>query len=216
MVITVGGIKGGVGKTTIATNLAVWLSRKNADVLLVDADEQQSASHYMAYRDEVTGDKAGFSLVQLKGASVRNEVEKLRPRYDHIIIDTGGRDTTSQRAALFASDTYLLPFAPRGLDVWTMEQVLEMLGEIQITRATPLSVYSFLNRADVSGPENAEAREALKDNDELNFVDFPLGNRKVFGKSSTGGLSVFEWTPVDAKATDEADRLFSHIMKTKP
>jgi chromosome partitioning protein len=34
MIITVGGIKGGTGKTTIATNLTVWLSQQGADVLL--------------------------------------------------------------------------------------------------------------------------------------------------------------------------------------
>ena len=39
MIYTLGGIKGGTGKTTIATNLAIMLSRAGRDVLLVDADD---------------------------------------------------------------------------------------------------------------------------------------------------------------------------------
>ena len=43
MIFTTGGIKGGSGKTTLATNLAVYLSSKGRDVLFVDADDQGSA-----------------------------------------------------------------------------------------------------------------------------------------------------------------------------
>ena len=40
---------------------------------------------------------------------MRTEVLELAPKYDHVIIDTGGRDTTSQRAALSVSDILLIP-----------------------------------------------------------------------------------------------------------
>jgi chromosome partitioning protein len=46
MIFTTGGIKGGSGKTTIATNLAVHLSNKGRDVLFVDADDQGSAHEF--------------------------------------------------------------------------------------------------------------------------------------------------------------------------
>ena len=46
MVYTVGGIKGGSGKTTIATNLAVMLHNKGRDVLFVDADDQETATDF--------------------------------------------------------------------------------------------------------------------------------------------------------------------------
>jgi hypothetical protein len=41
-----------------------------------------------------------YTCVKLTGASVRTEVLAMSKKYDHIIIDAGGRDTTSQRAAL--------------------------------------------------------------------------------------------------------------------
>ena len=53
MIVVCGGIKGGGGKTTIATNLAVMRSQAGKDVLSVDADEQDSASDFALVRNEV-------------------------------------------------------------------------------------------------------------------------------------------------------------------
>lgn len=215
MIFTVGGIKGGTGKTTISTNLAVWLSKKGKDVLLVDADEQESASDFTAWREENLQDNIGYTLVQLHGATLRRQVEQMRSKYDHIVIDTGGRDTASQRAALFVSDIYLLPFAPRSYEIWTLSKVQALLSEIQSGRATPLQIYSFLNKADTRGADNNEATEVLRENEELNFVDYPIINRKAFATAASKGLSVFEMTPADEKAINEVDALFHHITGIK-
>jgi chromosome partitioning protein len=215
MIYTVGGIKGGTGKTTLSTNLTVWLSRQGADVLLVDADEQESATDFTAWREETLKDDIGYTLVQLHGATLRRQVEQMRPKYDHIVIDTGGRDTASQRAALFISDIYLLPFAPRSYEIWTLSKVQALLSEIQGSRATPLQLYSFLNKADTRGPDNSEAIEVLSDNEELNYVDFPIINRKAFATAASKGLSVFEMTPADEKAINEVEALFRHITGIK-
>ncbi|MFC5413153.1 AAA family ATPase [Larkinella bovis] len=215
MVFTIGGIKGGTGKTTISTNLAVWLSKKGADVLLVDADEQESASDFTAWREETKKGQLGYTLVQLNGPTVRRQIEQLRPKYDHIVIDTGGRDTASQRAALFVSDVYLIPFAPRSYEIWTLSKVQALLSEIQGSRSMPLQVYSFLNKADTRGADNNEATEVLKDNEELNFVDYPIINRKAFATAASKGLSVFEMMPTDEKAVFEVEALFTHVTGIK-
>ena len=215
MILTVGGIKGGTGKTTVATNLTIWLSSQGADVLLVDADEQESASDFTAWRDETTGGKPGYTLVQLNGSTVRRQVEQLRPKYDHIVIDTGGRDTASQRAALFVSDVYLIPFAPRSYEIWTLGKVLSLMDEIQSSRSTVLRVYSFLNKADARGLDNGEATGVLLENEALNYVDYPIVNRKAFASAASKGLSVFEMTPTDEKAVLETQRLFNHILTSE-
>jgi len=215
MIFTVGGIKGGTGKTTISTNLAVWLSQRGADVLLVDADEQESASDFTAWREETKNGQLGYTLVQLNGPTVRRQIEQLRPKYDHIVIDTGGRDTASQRAALFVSDVYLIPFAPRSYEIWTLSKVQALLSEIQGSRPEPLQVYSFLNKADTRGADNSEATEVLRENEELNFVDYPVINRKAFATAASKGLSVFEMAPTDEKAVSEVEALFSHVTGIK-
>lgn len=211
MIFTVGGIKGGTGKTTLSTNLAVWLSQQGADVLLVDADEQESATDFTAWREQYLEGEIGYTLVQLHGSTLRKQVEQMRPKYDHIVIDTGGRDTASQRAALFVSDRYLLPFPPRSFDIWTINKVLNLLNEIEGNRTSPLQVFSFLNKADASGQDNAEAMEVLQDSPELNYVNLPVVNRKIFATAASKGLSIFEHVPADKKAISETESLFRHI-----
>jgi chromosome partitioning protein len=123
MILTVGGIKGGSGKTTIATNLAVISAIRGEDVLLIDADDQETSSDFTILRNEQHPDKPSYTSIKLTGAAVRTETSRLADKYETIIIDTGGRDTTSQRAALSISDILLVPFVPRSFDVWTLEKV---------------------------------------------------------------------------------------------
>ncbi|MBO0952961.1 AAA family ATPase [Fibrella forsythiae] len=211
MVILVGSQKGGVGKTTIATNLAAWLVKQGADVLLVDADDQGSAADFTAWR-ESNLEKCGYTLVQLTGINVRKQIEALRPKYDHIVIDTGGRDTTSQRAAMFVCDIYLSPFAPRSYDLWTVTKVATLIDEIQAGRAEPFTAYSFLSKADIKSADNREVAQALQDYPQLTFLPFAISNRKAFANSASKGLAVFEMDEPDRKAVAELDALFNHIL----
>lgn len=210
MVIVVGSQKGGVGKTTVATNLAAWLAQAGAETLLVDADDQGSAADFTAYREETKG-ATGFTLVQLTGSNVRKQVESMRAKYEHIVIDTGGRDTTSQRAAMFACDVFLTPFNPRSYDLWTVDKVCSLVDEIQSTRSEPMQAYTFINRADIRSQDNRQMAEALAQYPQLTFLPFPLSNRKAFANSAALGLAVFEMEEPDQKAVAEIDALFNAV-----
>ena len=128
MIIVVGGIKGGSGKTTAATNLAVFRAAQGCDVLLVDADDQESSYSFAQVRSE-TKPASSFSCIKLTGTPVGRECRKLSGKYQDIIIDVGGRDTASQRSALSVADIALVPFKPRSLDVWTLGQAAQMISE---------------------------------------------------------------------------------------
>ena len=132
MIIVCGGIKGGTGKTTIASNLAALRARTH-DVLLVDADEQESATIFTSIRKSERPDLPQFTSVILRDEQVRRELDRLSSKYDDVIIDTGGRDTRSQRAGLSIADMLLLPFNPRSLDIWTIENVEVLLKDIPTT-----------------------------------------------------------------------------------
>jgi chromosome partitioning protein len=131
MIIVVGGIKGGSGKTTVATNLAVMRAADGHDVLLIDADDQETASDFTILRNERIPAGAGYTSIKLTGPAVRTETLRLAGKYGDIILDTGGRDTTSQRAALSVAHVLLVPFVPRSFDVWTLEKVSALVGEMR-------------------------------------------------------------------------------------
>ena len=53
MILAIGNIKGGVGKSTLTANIAVALAQSGADVLVIDGDEQASAATFAAIRSEL-------------------------------------------------------------------------------------------------------------------------------------------------------------------
>jgi chromosome partitioning protein len=214
MIIIVGGIKGGSGKTTVATNLAVIRASEGHDVLLIDADDQETATDFTAMRNEFRPDGAGYTSIKLTGRSVRTETLRLAGKYEDIVIDTGGRDTTSQRAALAIAHTLLVPFVPRSFDVWTIEKVSELVNEMRAANPE-LMAYTFINRADPRGQDNDETAEVLKEADILTFIDTPLGSRKAFSNAAAAGLSVIELRPPDPKATEEFMDLYRYVFGGK-
>lgn len=210
-IITVGGIKGGSGKTTIAVNITIELSKINNDILLVDADDQESATEFTKWRNNNLNNKSGYTAIKLSGETVRTEILKLKKKYDYIIIDTGGRDTASQRAALSASDVYLVPFVPRSIDIWTVERVENLIKEMKSVNTDLLSV-AFINKADPRGKDNEEAATIISEIENLNLLNSQICSRKSYCNSITHGLGISEHLPKDHKANQEFVK-FMHEIK---
>ncbi|MCB0195524.1 MAG: AAA family ATPase [Anaerolineae bacterium] len=214
MKIVVGGIKGGSGKTTVATNLAV-LSAREHDVLLIDADDQETSTDFTVLRNERLPEGAGYTSIKLTGSAVRTETLRLSSKYDTILIDTGGRDTASQRAALSIADVLLVPFVPRSFDIWTLEKVSHLVEEMRAANPE-LSAYIFINRADPRGQDNDESAEILKEATGLEFINTPLGTRKAFSNAAAQGLGVVELKPQDPKASEEILTLYQYVFNVNP
>jgi chromosome partitioning protein len=130
MIVTVSNQKGGVGKSTIAVNLAACFARDGKDVLLVDADEQGSALDWKAERP------SNLPPVQTVGLPVDNlhkEMQSLADRYDVIVIDGGGRITKTARAAVVVADVVLVPTLPSRPDIASTEDFFEKVIEVAQT-----------------------------------------------------------------------------------
>jgi chromosome partitioning protein len=211
MIIVIGGIKGGSGKSTLATNLTVIRALDGKRVLLVDADEQRSASDWAEHRDSL-GITTPWTTVSLLGAGVRTQLLKMAKDYDDVIVDTGGRDTTSQRSALTVADIFLAPFQPRSLDVWTAGKVVSLVEEIR-TINPKLRAYAVINRADPQGVDNQDAAEILKESEGITYLTATIGQRKAFANAAAEGLGIVELKAQDKKATAEIKLLCSVLFE---
>jgi chromosome partitioning protein len=215
MIYTLGGIKGGTGKTTIATNLAIMLSKAGRDVLLVDADDQGTSTLFTARRNEMLENKAGYSAIRLREMDVYQQVLNMKDRFSDIVIDTGGRDTKSQRSALVVSDVYILPFRPRSFDIWTLYDSIELIEDCRMINPK-LKAVGMLNQADFKASSENEETKRLFVEDEtikksLMLLDAPLSIRKAFATAAAGGLSVVEQKTKDQKAIAEIQRFYDLV-----
>lgn len=211
MIFTFGHTKGGVGKSTIALNFAIERIRAGVDVLLIDGDPRQtSLSKAIAIRNE-SGQAPAVPCIVLDDArALRQQVALLRPKYQDILIDVGGKDSQALRAALTVTDLLILPVAPESVELWAIDDLLDVITDAQALHT--FGVLALLNRAKVAGRDNEEARALLAEYPELTLLAPSLGQRSVFGSAFGRGQSVVEYRPRNTKAIAELRDVMNAIL----
>lgn len=211
MVIVVGGIKGGSGKTTLSTNLCVLKALSGQKILLVDTDQQKSSSEWAEHRESLNIETP-WTTIQLEGEAVRTQIPKLKKDYDEVIVDVGAGNTNSQRAALMVATILIAPFQPRCLDVWTVDKLSNLIQEARMFNAD-LKVFAVINKAEARGKDNCRAVEVLKKMSKVECLENMICQRKAFSNAIAEGLGVIELKPKDLKAISEIQNLNDTITK---
>ena len=175
------------------------------------SDKQGTARAFTQLRADVLG-APGYTAVSLQGAEIRTQLRMLRTKYQSVIVDVGGRDTASLRAALTVADLLIVPVLPATFDMWSLEPLDDLIQEAKEIN-TDLRVLALLNAADAQGRDNAEA--ALIIGEKAGFEYFPhrIVRRKAFRNASPAGLCVLECRPSDEKAINEFTLLANHVFR---
>jgi len=213
MIYTVGNTKGGVGKTTLAVNLAIARALAGRDVWLIDGDRQGTAQMAISIRAD-TGHTPNIACASYPdGVTLRTQVKHQASKFEDIIIDAGGRDSSALRAALVLSDVLIVPFQPRSYDVWALNDMAALIDEARSVR-DGLRAFAVLNCADSgdSSIDNKEAAEAVADYPQFEYLAAPIRRRKSFANAAGQGLSVLELKPTDKKAVHELNTLINLLF----
>ena len=212
-IIVVGGEKGGTGKTTIAVNLATMRARDKGDTILVDAEPtQQNSSLWCLSRDE-SGIKPRLTSVSKIGKTLRNDLLSLGQKYETVIVDTGGQDSTELRASLLAADTIVSPLRPSQFDIWTLDRMDKLVSEAKLINEK-LKAYILLNAVHTN-PRIDEVKQAIEHFNDCNYqfinlLPFVLYERRIYRKV-VGGFSVHDFG-TDIKAEAELNQLYKAVF----
>jgi chromosome partitioning protein len=205
MIVGVLNQKGGVGKTTIAVNIASFLGKSGQRVLLVDADPQGSALAWSSARSI----EPIFPVVGMAKPTLHRDLPTLAAHYDAVIIDGAPRVNDLARAAILASDIVLIPIQPSPYDVWATAETVNLIREARQFKETLQAVF-VINRRIANTAIGRDVSTALEQ-----FVDVPvlgasLTQRVIFAESAAKGLSVIEVAP-KSEATKELERLVKQL-----
>jgi chromosome partitioning protein len=194
--VTIAQQKGGAGKTTIAAQLAVAWAEAGRKVALIDVDPQASLAAWHRIRVEALGDGAGgLHLSAVPGWKLATEVDRLKPGFELILIDSPPHAETDARVAVRAADLVLVPIQPSPMDLWATQPTLDLARK---EKAPALLV---LNRMPPRGKLPDAVRQKLAE-DRLPLADSALGNRVAFAASMMDGRGVVETAPRDAAAAE--------------
>lgn len=212
MIVLIGSEKGGTGKTTIATSLAAMRADEGYDVLLLDTDPQGTATYWNRLRDQTQAQK--ITCVQVFG-EVDREIRKLASKYDEIIIDAGGRDSSELRSSILVAGKIIIPLQPSQFDIWTITQMAKIVEKAKILNKQ-LQAYILLNLASTHpyAKEIEEAQEAIKgaNFEHLELSEVVIRKRNSFQKAASQGLSVSELEN-ESNAVSEITKLYKEIYE---
>jgi chromosome partitioning protein len=183
--------KGGVGKTTVSTHLAVAAERLGLVTVILDLDPQPSSSLWADHREETSPAVVGAQAARLN-VFLRQAREQ---EADLIILDTPPKaDGTASEAAAHA-DAILIPVQPKPIDLDALPQT------IQLARASRKPYFVVLNNAPIQGTEVADATEALTKAG-IEVAPIVLHSRKAFYSHMQQGQTAEEFDPSGKAAAE--------------
>lgn len=219
MLVVIANQKGGVGKTTLSVNLAVMSAMAGKKTILFDTDKQMSALNWADLRQGSEG--AVHIPCYPKYGRIGHDLSAAKNDYEVIIVDAGGKDSTEMRQAITICDKLIVPLRPSQFDIWTTNQMEEMVKDIEEKIEGKINANLVINgcSSNMFVKESQVFKETLKDFAEVfNIMDSEVCDRKIFRDSAMMGLNIFEFKKDDkgtstANARNEMKNLYKEIFE---
>jgi len=212
MIISVTNLKGGVGKSTISRNIAVYFAQKGEKVCIVDTDiEQQTTLDWRGRRKE------GVALDVFPLQSAENLVKQVKSYlkdYDIIVIDGVPQLEAVTTKMILLSDLVLIPITPSIDDLKSFERFVDRVNDAKALVERNIITFLLLNKFSGRNNEDLQMREAMNyfKAFDIDALDSTLADRVAHKRSSKYGLTVLEWEE-DPKGQKEVQKVCEEVEK---
>jgi chromosome partitioning protein len=206
MIIALTNSKGGVGKSTLAVHLAVWLSEQGRAVALVDADVQAASSVWM---QEAAPAMKVFRLQTPD--DILEQVPPLRNEFADLVIDGPAGLSEVTRTILFVADLTLLPCGPSVLDLRAANDAIRVVRQAQRIRHGPPQAVLVPNKLQVQTRLSQELLQTARS------LEIPAAGglrlRQSYADAAGQGQVVWRMGPRARAAAQEIQELFWELMQ---
>lgn len=208
-IVSVTSLKGGVGKDTIVQNIGVCLAHQGYDVLIADADTNQSSLRWSGYRDPKLPPVSVVGFEDSKALS--NNIPILEKKYDIVLISgTPSLNETASKIILL-SDLILIPILPSPIDFWATEKFIERYELAVELKGAAIPGYFLINQFDKRTSLSKETNQILKNTTGIKSFATKLGNRVAYKDAALNGQGVYEGNNIKAK--EEVIKLTNEFLK---
>ncbi len=206
MIVALVNSKGGVGKSTLAGNLAAWLAEQGHSVILADCDPQKSSSEWIA---EAKPDIQTFTFST--SDEILDNLPVLKSQADYVVADGPGSQTETSRALLMWADLAVIPCKASMFEARALAMNTAFVRQAQAIRngqPDAVAVLTMVGRDYRLTKDMRDAASAL----ELQLAETPVTLRQAYADAP--GQSTFVWRMGAAArdAAEEIDQLFRELL----
>lgn len=211
-IISVTNLKGGVGKTTLATNLAVCFAHRGFRVCIADSDQEQRSS--IVWSNQRADDALRVPVFGI-GEKVNKEIEALKADYDLVLIDGAPDASEIAFRTISISDVVIVPVKPSLYDFRAFEEFFEgfqRVANVARDMGKRIEGRVLLNCIEPNTLIARDMREGMKQyGEEMPVFSVEITSRVAYSTTPTLGLGITEYR--DLKAKKEIETLADDIQK---
>jgi chromosome partitioning protein len=189
-VITVFNQKGGCGKTTVTIQLAGALALRNFKTLIVDMDDQSTATRWASQATDDDPFPAALTNLAAMGGKMHREVRNQIENYDIIIIDCPPAvQSPAPSSAMLISDLAIIPIVPSPADMWAAVAAKQLAKTAQVTNED-LSVVVLPNMVQKNTTLARDTLDVLAEDEDIPLMKTRIGSRAAFRECQLIGATV--------------------------